>query len=189
MYLLTYDNKKDGDMKAWQWLTSLILCVVIYIGLNSSNESVRHVISRIVYSTEHMTMMRHTVSELFSQEELVEVASTSKGELVKFVAIKRYDKGFMLAYEEPLTIAAIQSGVIVYTGHTARTGKVLSIAYDDGYSVTFGFIDDFYHLPYSTVAAGEVIGVKEAGELFIQIEKNGRVLSLEETVEWLKQYG
>lgn len=62
---------------------------------------------------------------------------------MKFVAIKRYDKGFMLAYEEPVTIAAIQSGVIVYTGHTARTGKVLSIAYDDGYSVTFGFIDDF----------------------------------------------
>ena len=188
MYVPTYANKKDGDMKAWQWLTSLILCVVIYIGLNSSNESVRQMLARMVYSTEHMTMIRNTVSGLFSQEELVEVASTANADLVKFVAIKRYDKGFLLAYEAPITITALQSGVIVYTGHTVRTGKVLSVAYDDGYSVTFGFVDDFYHLPYSTVAAGEVIGVKETGELFIQIEKDGRVLSLEETVEWLKQY-
>ena len=176
-------------MKAWQWLTSLILCVVIYIGLNSSNESIRQLLTRIVYSTEHMTMMRNAVGGLFSQEELVEVASTTNAELVKFVAIKRYDKGFLLSYEAPITLTALQPGVIVYTGHTVRTGKVLSVAYDDGYSVTFGFVDDFYHLPYSTVAMGEVIGVKETGELFIQVEKNGRKLSLEETVEWLKQYG
>ena len=93
-------------MKAWQWLTSLALCVVIYFGLNSSNESIRQVIARIVYSTEHMTMMRNTVSELFSEEELVEVTSTNNQQLVTFGAIKRYEDGFMLAYEEPLSITA-----------------------------------------------------------------------------------
>jgi len=176
-------------MKAWQWLTSLALCVVIYFGLNSSNESIRQVIARIVYSTEHMTMMRNTVSELFSEEELVEVTSTNNQQLVTFGAIKRYDDGFMLAYEEPLSITATKPGVIVYTGHTARTGKVISISYDDGYTVTYGFIDDFYHLPYSSVALGEVIAKKEAGELFIQIEKSGRTLNLEETIDWIKQHG
>ncbi|MFF5996854.1 M23 family metallopeptidase [Lysinibacillus sp. KU-BSD001] len=176
-------------MKAWQWLTSLALCIVIYIGLNSSNESVRQFITSVVYSTEHMTVMRNTVNELFSDDEVVEVASTNQKVLVKFVAIKRYDQGFKLSYEDPITITATQSGVMVYTGHTARTGKVISISYDDGYTVTYGFIDDFYHLPYSTVAQGEVIAMKEQGELFIQIEKNGRVLSLEETVEWIKDHG
>lgn len=176
-------------MKAWQWLTSLALCIVIYFGLNSSNESTRQMIARIVYSTEHMTMMRNTVSELFSKEELVEVTSTNNQQLVTFGAIKRYAEGFMLAYEEPLTITATKSGVIVYTGHTARTGKVISISYDDGYTVTYGFIDDFYHLPYSSVVLGEMIAKKEAGELFIQIEKNGRLLNLEETIEWIKKHG
>ena len=95
----------------------------------------------------------------------------------------------MLAYEESLSITATKSGVIVYTGHTARTGKVISISYDDGYTVTYGFIDDFYHLPYSSVALGEMIAKKEAGELFIQIEKSGRILNLEETIEWIKQHG
>ena len=176
-------------MKAWQWLTSLTLCIVIYVGLNSSDESIRQVIARVVYSTEHMTMMRNTVSELFAKEELVEVTSTNNQQLVTFGTIKRYAEGFMLAYEEPLTITATKSGVIVYTGHTAQTGKVISISYDDGYTVTYGFIDDFYHLPYSSVVIGEMIAKKEAGELFIQIEKSGRLLNLEETIEWIKQHG
>ena len=176
-------------MKAWQWLTSLALCIVIYVGLNSSDESIRQVIARVVYSTEHMTMMRNTVSELFSKEELVEVTSTNNQQLVTFGTIKRYAEGFMLAYEEPLTITATKSGVIVYTGHTAQTGKVISVSYDDGYTVTYGFIDDFYHLPYSSVVIGEMIAKKEVGELFIQIEKSGRLLNLEETIEWIKQHG
>ena len=176
-------------MKAWQWLTSLILCVVIYFGLNSSNESVRQVLTRVVYSTEHMTMMRNTVSELFTEDELVEVTLTNNQQLVTFEAIKRYDDGFMLAYEEPLSIIANKSGVIVYTGHTTRTGKVISISYDDGYTVTYGFVDDFYHLPYSSVALGEVVAKKDEGGLFILIEKGGRTLNLEETIEWIKQHG
>ena len=176
-------------MKAWQWFTSLALCVVIYFGLNNSNESTRQVIARIVYSTEHMTMMRNTMSELFSKEELVEVTSTNNRELVTFEAIKRYADGFTLAYEKSLTITATKPGVIVYTGHTARTGKVISISYDDGYTVTYGFIDDFYHLPYSSVVVGELIAKKEAGELFIKVEKSGRILNLEETIEWVQQHG
>ena len=58
-----------------------------------------------------------------------------------------------------------------------------------GFNDVISFIDDFYHLPYSSVALGEMIAKKEAGELFIQIEKSGRTLNLEETIEWIKQHG
>ena len=34
-----------------------------------------------------------------------------------------------------------------------KTGKTLSILYDTGETATYGFVDDFHQLPYTTVNA------------------------------------
>lgn len=185
------DKKRmDGGVKKWQWLVALIICAIVYLGQNSSNEAVQQTISRVVYSSEDISFMRSTIKELFLEESKIEVAAPVYGtEMLKFVTISRYDEGYLLEFEEGQTLRALNNGIIVYTGHTATTGKVLSVLYDNSCTVTYGYLDHFTNLPYSTISKGDALATKEAGSLYIQIECDGKILNLEETIEWLKQYG
>lgn len=180
----------DGGVKKWQWFLALIVCAVVYIGQNSSNEAIQKTISRVVYSSEDIAFMRSTIKELFLEDGTIEVASPVYGtEMLKFVTISRYDEGYLLDFEEDLTLKALNNGIIVYTGHTPTTGKVLSVLYDNSCTVTYGYLDHFANLPYSSVTKGDIIATKEAGSLYIQIECEGEILNLEQTIEWLKQHG
>ncbi|HEY4624098.1 MAG TPA: hypothetical protein VIH12_09565, partial [Solibacillus sp.] len=73
-----------------------------------------------------------------------------------------------------------------FTGHTQYNGKSISVIYDNGMTMTFGFVDEFYVLPYTTVGQGTVIATKKGGELYIQIEKDGVIWNMEQTTKWLK---
>lgn len=168
-------------MKAWRWFAAFIVGCLVYVGMHSSNDTVRAWITRVVYSTDDLQYVRQLL-EFESPEMIV----TSGQPLTQFTGIKRYGAGFIIRFEEPLTLTAKGPGVIVFTGHTATMRKLISISYDNGITATFGWLDDFYHLPYSAVSAGEVIGFKDSGEIYIEVEQYGVDFTLEQTVDWLR---
>lgn len=108
-------------------------------------------------------------------------------QLLTYAMIERYNDGFLLTYEEPLLLKALYDGLIVFTGHTKYNGKTISIIYEDGTTVTLGYVDQLSVLPYMPVSKGDVIAVKEQGKLYIQIEKDGEVYNIEQTTKWLKE--
>ena len=53
-------------------------------------------------------------------------------------------------------------------------------------TVSYGMLDSLAQLPYTSVKANDLIGMKQAGQLYMSIEKNSKHYSLEEIVQWLQ---
>lgn len=177
------------SLKKWQWLIASIVFVIIYSCNYYGDIATKRVIHSVVYSSDDLVMMRKAVVNLLSNEDqqLPVSADVSISQLQLFETIDRFNDGFLLVYDEPFVLNALYDGMIVFTGHTKYNGKTVSVVYDTGDTVTFGFVDDFYVLPYTTVTKGAVVATKKSGELYIQIERNGEVLNMEETIRWLKE--
>lgn len=176
-------------MKKWQWAVAFLICLIVWSTTLAPSTKTAKLIERIVYSEDDLTFMRNTLRNVFvSKERQIEVAAyPGSEELLSFVSIQPYGKGYSLTFEQAIRIFALQNGIVVFTGHTKQTGKTISIYYDDDTTVTFGYVDHFSLLPYTAVSAGEVLATKQAGELYIEVEQRGVTLNLEQTLAWLKE--
>lgn len=178
--------------KKWKWIAAIVLCGVVILGTRLQERGQLEVdVKKVVYSSEDLTLMRNLLREVFGQEqdETITVSTESVNqELLSFVSVKPFDHGYLLTFEEPIPILAIENGLVVYTGHTKNTGKTISVFYEDDTTVTYGNVDSFSLLPYTSVERGGTLANKEPGELYIKIEEGGKVLNLEETLEWMKEH-
>nr|WP_198044655.1 peptidoglycan DD-metalloendopeptidase family protein [Lysinibacillus timonensis] len=179
--------------KRWKWIGAGILCITI-LAANHLQESgqINIDIKKIVYSSEDLNFMRNILREVFGTEQDPTIAVSSgaaDNKLLSFIAVKPYDHGYLLTFEDALPIIAIEGGLVVYTGHNTHTGKTISVYYENNTTVTYGFLDSFTVLPYTSVGKGQTIANKdEPGDLFVQIETGGKTLNLEETIKWMKEY-
>ena len=178
--------------KKWKWIAAIVLCAVVILGSQLQERGQLSVdVKKIVYSSEDLTIMRNFLREVFGQEtdEKITVSTESVNqELLSFVSIKPFDHGYLLSFEETIPILAIENGLVVYTGHTKNTGKTISVYYEDETTVTYGNVDSFSLLPYTSIERGSTLANKEPGDLYIKIEEGGKVLNLEETLEWMKEH-
>ena len=178
--------------KTWKWIAAILLCAIVLIGNRLQQQGQISVdIQKIVYSSEDLTFMRNFLREVVGKdiEPTITVSSEAiNQELLTFVAIKPYDSGYLLTYEQSIPILAIENGLVVYTGHSKHTGKTISVYYEDDTTVTYGNVDSFSLLPYTSIERGGVIANKEPGDLYIKIELDGEVLNLEETLKWMKEH-
>ena len=119
-------------------------------------------------------------------DELINVsAPVSNPPLIEYKSIQPLEDGAILAISKTQDLYASEDGLIIYTGHRKKTGKTVSILYDTGETATYGFVDDFRQLPYTTVNAGDIFGSVENEMLYIQVEKKGEMLETDELIEWL----
>jgi len=178
--------------KKWKWIAAIVLCAVVILGSQLQERGQLAVdVKKIVYSSEDLTIMRNFLREVFGQEtdEKITVSTESVNqELLAFVSVKPFDHGYLLSFEETIPILAIENGLVVYTGHTKNTGKTISVYYEDETTVTYGNVDSFSLLPYTSIERGSTLANKEPGDLYIKIEEGGKVLNLEETLEWMKEH-
>ena len=177
------------SLKKWQWLIAIALFLSVASVNYFGDLSMKRTIHKIVYSSDDLVYMRKMVVALTKDkdERLAVTAHSSIEQLQLFETIERYNEGFLLTYKEPFVLNALYDGLIVFTGHTKYNGKSMSIVYDNGVTMTYGFVDDFYVLPYTTVSKGTILATKKGGELYLQIEKQGVLLNMEQTIEWLKE--
>lgn len=177
--------------KKWKWIVAFMLCVLVLAGKHLQNTGQISIdVKKIVYSSEDLTMMRGMLRELFGEEPETKIAVSSEKvnqEMLTFTAIKPFYEGYLLTFKQTLPIIAMDHGLVVYTGHSKDTGKTISVYYENGTTVTYGNVDSFSLLPYTSVRRGDTIGNKEAGDLYIQVEMDGQILNLEKTLQWLKE--
>lgn len=178
--------------KKWKWIAAFVLCAVVLLGAQMQDQGQIAVdVKKMVYSSEDLTVMRGFLRETFGQESEQKIMVSTKSvnqELLSFLAAKPYDNGYLLTFENAIPILAIKNGLVVFTGHTKTTGKTISVYYEDDTTVTYGNVDSFSLLPYTAIERGSTLGNKEPGDLYIKIENGGKVLNLEETVEWMKEH-
>lgn len=105
--------------------------------------------------------------------------------LIEYQSIQPFDKGAILAITDSQDLYAAENGFIIWTGYTKKTSKTMSILYDTGETATFGFVEEFHQLPYTTVNAGDAFATVENELLYIQVEKDGKNLEMSELVDWL----
>ncbi|NLY78693.1 MAG: M23 family metallopeptidase [Lysinibacillus sp.] len=176
----------------WKWIAAFFLCVLVLMGNYLQEQGKLSIdLKKIVYSSEDLTFMRNVLREIFQQEidDTITVSSEPiNQELLTFVQVKPYEKGYLFTYEQTIPIIAIDHGLIVYTGHSKDTGKTISVYYEDNTTVTYGNVDSFSLLPYTSIERGSTIGNKEPGDLYIQVEKDGNILNLEDTLLWMKEH-
>lgn len=145
-------------------------------------------IRKYVTTSEDLAYLSKLGQKIIVKEEEVVPVSSDVGqtELLSFENAEVFQNGFLLKYNVGIPIYAGQEGLVVFTGHKKHTGKSMTVSYEDGTVVTYGNLDKLSQLPYTSVQQGHVIGMKNAGQLFIAIEKNDKAFSLEQIIEWLK---
>lgn len=177
--------------KQWKWIVAFLLCIFVLVGTRmQDNGQIQFDLKKIVYSSEDLTFMRNLLREIFGREPDSKITVSTESvndELLSFVSAKPYNNGYLLTFEEPIPILAIEDGLVVYTGHAKHTGKTISVYYEDNTTITYGFVDSFSLLPYTSIEKGISLANKETGDLYIQIEKDGAILNLDQTVDWLKE--
>ncbi|WP_238602160.1 M23 family metallopeptidase [Lysinibacillus parviboronicapiens] len=145
-------------------------------------------VRKLVTTSADITYLSKLGQSLLNKEQETIMVSSDVGqtELLTFSNAQVFKEGFLLQYDVGLPVYAGQSGLVVFTGHTKYTGKTMTISYEDGTTVSYGMLDSLAQLPYTTVQANDLIGMKKAGQLYISIEKADTHYNLEQIVQWLQ---
>lgn len=161
----------------------LLLVAVVIV-----NDSKQPIVQRVVYSSEDLIVVRKALQHVFLQREQIPVSTRELAvDLSAFTKLERFHHGAVLTYAQPILLPALYDGLVVFTGHTKYTGKTMTVLYNEGTTITYGFLDELTHLPYTPLRAGQSIG-NQQNSLYIQMEQNGEIMNLEELLTWLKEY-
>ncbi|GLC88433.1 M23 family metallopeptidase [Lysinibacillus piscis] len=173
----------------WKWLAAFFVVAIVMLLVRLEDQDVLDTsVRQVVMTSADLTYLAELGQEWFHQKETTIMVSSdiSQAELLTFTDAQAWREGFLLKYDVGLPIYAGQGGLIVYTGHTKYTGKTMTISYDDGTMVSYGKLDRIEQLPYTRIYQRDLIGMKEAGQLYISIEKDGVHYTLEQIVQWLE---
>jgi hypothetical protein len=161
-----------------KWLIAIILTGSVF-GLSKLekagilNDSITHYVS----TGDDFIVMKKWVASFLTQpdNELIPVMAEQKVKdlLTDYESMQPYQDGVIVSYTEPLPILARESGLVIYTGFTRKTGKTLTILYDNGDEVTYGFVGKFAKLPYTSVRKGDALAMMDEGAIYLMVSQEG----------------
>ncbi len=105
--------------------------------------------------------------------------------MATYESLQPYEQGVLVSYRTPIQVLAREDGIILFTGHTRHTGKTMTILYDSGDTVTYGFVENFSNLPYTAVAANDLLAEVKPGSMFVKVERGGENLEPSAIKEWM----
>ena len=90
-----------------------------------------------------------------------------------YESMQPYEDGVLVSYPAPLAIDAQGNGLIIFTGYTRKTGKTVTVLYDNGDEVTYGFVGAFSKLPYTTVRKGDTLALMDEEAIYLMVKQGG----------------
>ena len=172
--------------KKWFLAIIFVIFFITWYKLESNDTLSSDYTTMLMAPQKPSEMYAKVKSWVAPEEDLVSVSGPVLDiPAIEYTAIQPFDKGAILSLESYMEIGATNDGLIIYTGYTKKTGKTLSVLYDSGETVTYGFVDEFYQLPYTTVNAGEPFASVKDNILYMQVEKDGEILETNDIVQWL----
>lgn len=136
-------------------------------------------LTQYVTSGQDFLVMKKWVASYFDQpqDELLTVNYEEKA-LSLYESIQPFDEGAIISYSQPIAIEAEKSGLVIFTGITRKTGKTMTVLYDDGDEVTYGFVGSFAKLPYTSVRRGDTLALLDEETMFLMVKRDGEHLDV-----------
>ncbi|WP_040228946.1 M23 family metallopeptidase [Bhargavaea cecembensis] len=173
-----------------KWIAAIVITGVLFgVAKLEEHEVVKTQITHLVRSGEELVVMKKWVMSFVEEgrpEQTIPVAADgAEPAMARFSTLQPFREGVLLSYNSAVPVTAKGDGLVIYTGHTRQTGKSVTVLYDDGDTVTYGFVGKFLTLPYTTVSPGQAIAELETGAMFLGVEQDGEMLDAEGVKEWL----
>lgn len=169
-------------MVKWRtkWIAALLLTVTVF-GMSKLEdmEYYKVPITQYVTTGKDFVVMKKWVSSWLGESDQKIQVSADELAIDPFAAYESfqpYHDGAIVSYTQPLAVKAQGNGLVVFTGFTRQSGKTVTVQYDDGDEVTFGFVGSFSTLPYTTVRRGDEIAVMAENAIYVRVKRNGRAL-------------
>ena len=105
-------------------------------------------------------------------------------EKLEYKEKEKYLDGYKLTVSDNYLVPVIKSGVVVFTGEKEDYGKVITIEDEDGYTITYGNINNSEVKLYEYLNKGKFLGEVDGNYLYIIIQKNGEYLDIETYLSW-----
>lgn len=165
-----------------KWIIACLLTVsVVAMAKLEERQIVSTPITQYVTTGKDFVIMKKWVSSWLADEESITVsAEPSFDPFASYESFQPYQDGAIISYTQPLAIISQGNGLVVFTGYTRQSGKTVTIQYDNGDEVTYGFVGSFSTLPYTTVRRGDEIAVMDEEAVYVKVKRDG--IPLEPTV-------
>ncbi|MET3574652.1 peptidoglycan DD-metalloendopeptidase family protein [Bhargavaea ullalensis] len=175
-----------------KWIAAIVITGVLFgVAKLEEHEVMKTQITHLVRSGEELVVMKKWVMSFVEDgrpERAIPVsADGEEPPIARFSTLQPFREGVLLSYNASVPVTAKGDGLVIYTGHTRQTGKTVTVLYDDGDTVTYGFVGKFLTLPYTAVGNGQAIAELETGAMFLGVEQDGQMLDAEGVKEWLAQ--
>ncbi|QFF99557.1 hypothetical protein PB01_12350 [Psychrobacillus glaciei] len=170
-----------------KWMFAFVI-VMLFFMLNKfeNNDVLSTSYATSLLEPQKPSAIYKRVVQWIKPDELISVsAPIATPPLIEYKSIQPLSEGAILSINNSQDLYASENGFIIFTGYTKKTGKTLSILYDTGETVTFGFVKEFHQLPYTTINAGDIFASADNELLYIKVVKDGKNLDTNELIEWL----
>lgn len=121
---------------------------------------------------DFLVMKKWVASYLDHDDELITVHHDQRI-LGEYESIQPYRNGVIVSYMQPIAVEAEQDGLVIFTGITRKTGKTITVLYDDGDEVTYGFVGSFSKLPYTSIKRGDTLALLDEETMFLMVKRDG----------------
>lgn len=175
-------TEKNGWWSKMKWRTKWILAIVFTIGVIGVSKLERmgiidKPVTQYVTTGEDFLAMKKWVASIIAEpeNEMIEV-HYEEGVLNSYESVQPYRDGVLVSYTGPLPINAQSDGLVIFTGITRQTGKTITVLYDDGDEVTYGFVGSFSKLPYTSVKKGDTLALMDESAIYLMVKRDGMQL-------------
>ncbi|MGG0667495.1 M23 family metallopeptidase [Lederbergia citrisecunda] len=170
-----------------KWKTKWFIAIIVAIGVFSfakleETGVINKPVTQYITTGKDFIVMKKWVSSIIGEQEDTITVSADPVEEIPFAAyesMQPYKDGVIASYAHSMPITAQGDGLIVFTGFTRQSGKTITVLYDDGDEVTYGFVGSISKLPYSTVKKGDTLALMNEEAIYLKVKREGVVLEAE----------
>lgn len=158
-----------------KWLFAIILTVgVLGVAKLEGTGVIGKPVTQYVTTGEDFLAMKKWVSSMMKDPDdgMVEV-SHQVGLLPDYESLQPFKEGVLVSYTNPIPIQAQNDGLIIFTGITRETGKTVTVLYDNGDEVTYGFVGTISKLPYTSLRKGDTLALMGDEAIYIMVKQDG----------------
>lgn len=156
-----------------------MLAIVVVIGVVGMSKLedvgvIHKPVTQYVTTGKDFLVMKKWVASMMNEPENEMIAVHYEEDLLTtYESMQPYKEGVLVSYTQPVPVEAQGAGLVIFTGITRQTGKTLTVLYDDGDEVTYGFVGSFSKLPYTSVKKGDTLALMDEGAIFLMVKRDG----------------
>lgn len=166
-------------MNLVKWKTKWLFAIIFVLGIVGIAkleewQLIQKPFTQYVTTGQDFLVMKKWVASYLDppDDEFIAVNYAERS-ISKYESIQPYKEGAIVSYGQPIAVEAEQSGLVIFTGITRQTGKTITVLYDDGDEVTYGFIGSFSKLPYTSVKRGDTLALMDEEAMFLMVKRDG----------------